>query len=279
LAKFISTGNGSIDPNWNPNLFGSPAVVYALAASGTNLYVGGSFTSMGGLFRNSLAKVGAADPFIADTNWDAASDNLLSPMTETYALGLSGTRLYVEGSFGGPDQVNLVRVEATGTGLADTNWSPNSYSGTYQSSLQGALLPSGQDLYVGGQFQTIGGSYPGAPDASVRNGFAFLAVADAPTIVKTGSTNLIILPDSGDGLEIGYFQITAISGATLYQSDGVTQINAGDFITVAQGLAGLVFSGTNGVITVVSALSGSSCGAGTAATTLSRGSGIRHSNC
>jgi hypothetical protein len=182
-------------------------------------------------------------------------------------MAVSGTNLYVEGYFG-TDPVNLARIN-TSSGLPDTNWTPNPLASGISISQQGAILPSGSDLYVGGPFQAIGGSYPGAPDATARNGFAFLAVADAPTIVKTSSTNLMILPNSGDGLEIGYFQITAISGATLYQSDGVTPINPGDFITAAQGAAGLIFSGTNGVVTAVAGLNSTSCGAGTAATTLS----------
>src|SRR5262249_4602231 len=47
-------------------------------------------------------------------------------------------------------------------------------------------------------------------------------------------------PDDGD--LTAYYQITNITGGTLYQNDGTTQINNGDFITVAQGSAGLKFT-------------------------------------
>jgi hypothetical protein len=39
-----------------------------------------------------------------------------------------------------------------------------------------------------------------------------------------------------------HFQITNITGGTLYLNDGVTQLTNGQFITVAQGAAGLKFT-------------------------------------
>ena len=44
------------------------------------------------------------------------------------------------------------------------------------------------------------------------------------------------------------FQITAITGGTLYQNDGTTQITSGSFITLAQGEAGLKFTPTTGSV-------------------------------
>ena len=41
-----------------------------------------------------------------------------------------------------------------------------------------------------------------------------------------------------------FFQITGISGGTLFQSNGTTAITDGEFITVAQGAAGLKFTPT-----------------------------------
>ena len=47
-----------------------------------------------------------------------------------------------------------------------------------------------------------------------------------------------------------FFQITGISGGTLFQSNGTSQINNGDFITVAQGAAGLKFTPTTNSLAV-----------------------------
>ena len=55
---------------------------------------------------------------------------------------------------------------------------------------------------------------------------------------------LVITPSPFDQALAGFFKISAISGGALFQSDGVTPINAGDFITFAQGSAGLQFSPT-----------------------------------
>ena len=43
-----------------------------------------------------------------------------------------------------------------------------------------------------------------------------------------------------------YFQITGITGGTLYQNNGTTPITSGSFITLAQGEAGLKFTPTAG---------------------------------
>ena len=45
-----------------------------------------------------------------------------------------------------------------------------------------------------------------------------------------------------DGAAVTNYQITNIAAGTLYQNNGVTPINSGDFITAAQGAAGLKFT-------------------------------------
>ncbi len=51
----------------------------------------------------------------------------------------------------------------------------------------------------------------------------------------------MILPLPQDGPETSHFQITNITNGTLYLNDGITVVNNGDFITVADGAAGLKF--------------------------------------
>ncbi len=74
-------------------------------------------------------------------------------------------------------------------------------------------------------------------------------VADTPSITGAStnedtqtSSGLVISRNAVDGTEVTHFKITNISGGTLYQNDGSTQISNGDFITFAQGNAGLKFT-------------------------------------
>jgi hypothetical protein len=74
-------------------------------------------------------------------------------------------------------------------------------------------------------------------------------VADTPSVTNattnedTQSTaGLVINRNSADGNEVGFFQITAIANGKLYQHDGTTQVNNGDFISFAIGNAGLKFT-------------------------------------
>ena len=73
-------------------------------------------------------------------------------------------------------------------------------------------------------------------------------IADTPSVTDSttnedtlSTTGLVITPNPVDGIEVTHFQITNISNGTLYLNDGVTQINNGDFITIADGAMGLKF--------------------------------------
>jgi hypothetical protein len=69
------------------------------------------------------------------------------------------------------------------------------------------------------------------------------SVTNATTNEDTQTTSgLIITLNPGDGPEVTHYRITGITGGTLFQNDGVTPINSGDFILVAQGAAGLKFT-------------------------------------
>jgi hypothetical protein len=74
------------------------------------------------------------------------------------------------------------------------------------------------------------------------------AVADTPTISPATTdedtatvAGLIIERNTADGAEVTHFKITGITNGTLFLNDGVTLVSDGDFITFAQGNAGLVF--------------------------------------
>ena len=74
------------------------------------------------------------------------------------------------------------------------------------------------------------------------------SVTDATTTENTQTTSgLVITPGTHDS-SAAYFQITGITGGTLYQNNGTTPIASGSFITVAQGAAGLKFTPTAGLV-------------------------------
>ncbi len=63
------------------------------------------------------------------------------------------------------------------------------------------------------------------------------------TVYGTPVSGIVITPDPSD-TEVNYFQISNILGGNLFKNDGVTAIAQGEFITKAEGLAGLVFAPT-----------------------------------
>jgi beta-propeller uncharacterized protein DUF5122/List-Bact-rpt repeat protein len=92
LAKIPTAGDGTVDPDWNPNADGFPGVG-ALAVSGSDVYVGGTFTTVGGQSRNRIARLSSSGTGAADPSWNPNADSVVG------ALAISGTRLAVGGGF------------------------------------------------------------------------------------------------------------------------------------------------------------------------------------
>ncbi|MBI1929652.1 PD40 domain-containing protein [Candidatus Poribacteria bacterium] len=74
-------------------------------------------------------------------------------------------------------------------------------------------------------------------------------VADTPSITDATTTEdtqtssgLVISRNPNDGAEVTHFKITNVTNGTLFQSDGLTPINNGAFISFVQGGAGLKFT-------------------------------------
>jgi hypothetical protein len=75
------------------------------------------------------------------------------------------------------------------------------------------------------------------------------AVADTPSVTNATTnedtqttSGLVVTKNAVDGAEVTHFKITGITNGTLFKTNGSTQINNGDFITVAEGNAGLKFT-------------------------------------
>ena len=125
--------------------------VKTLSLSGSTVYVGGGFGTIGGQARNNLAALDARTGAVKPWNPDPGNDVL--------AVAVSGSRVYAGGRFvtmGGVARNDLAALDvATGT---PTPWNPNVEgwgplvgNGVY------ALAMHGSTLYVGGEFVSVGG--------------------------------------------------------------------------------------------------------------------------
>ncbi len=120
-----------------------------------------------------------------------------------------------------------------------------------------ALLPGSAAIQAG-----IEADYPGTtkPVTTDQRGDLLDSPPDIgadqnPTLNVTNATTgedvqttsgLVITPTAADVTTVTSFQITNIAGGSLFLNDGVTPVTNGEFISVAQGAAGLKFTPTTG---------------------------------
>jgi hypothetical protein len=147
LAHLLADGTVAA---WSTNVSGTDASVYALALSGTTLYVGGAFSNVGGQTRNRGAALDATSGAVLGWNPNAS---WVSGTGVIKCLAVAGGVVYAGGDFstiGGASRSNIAALDPT-TGTA-TTWNPTS------SATVNTLTVSGGGVYVGGQFSNIGGS-------------------------------------------------------------------------------------------------------------------------
>jgi trimeric autotransporter adhesin len=234
VAELSTTGAGAADATWNPN----PGLykdqidgVYAMALSGTDLFVGGIFGGIGGQPDGNLAELSTEGAGAADPSWDPSGNE--SPTIN--ALAVSSGELYVAGSFGeigGARVDDLARVSLTGTGTADANWNPNVNNNV------DALGVAGSDLYAGGAFTSAGslninrdGLARLNPDGTLDQtwdptfgGFGSLQLSSAE-LYDAGGSRILRFPTAGTGDSYASWELNsgddsidalALSGDELY---------------------------------------------------------------
>jgi len=171
--------------------------VYAIAISGNDVYVGGSFTNAGGVSgTNNIARWDG-------TQWHAVGGaNAISGLV--YDIAISGTDVYVGGFFfnagGVPGANNIARWDG-----ANNTWNLVGGVGAINGSVN-TIAISGTDVYVGGNF-TSAGSVSGADYIARWNGTTWSGLLSG-TFGISNTVNTI-----------------AISGADVYV--GGAFINAG----------------------------------------------------
>ncbi|MDQ3020306.1 MAG: hypothetical protein M3R36_07020, partial [Bacteroidota bacterium] len=146
IAKLNNT-NGNADAAWNPNAQGLLYnTVLSIAVSGSDVYAGGDFTTIGGQTRNRIAKLNNTNGN-ADATWNPNANGTVPSIT------VSGSDVYVGGGFtiiGGQTRNNIAKLNNT-NGNADATWNPNASNLVY------SIVVSDSDVYAGGLFTTIGG--------------------------------------------------------------------------------------------------------------------------
>ncbi|MEO6832356.1 MAG: T9SS type A sorting domain-containing protein [Chitinophagaceae bacterium] len=188
----LDTATGSISTGFLPAA-NNPVSSLAIDPSGSPIYAGGSFSSIGGASRTRLAAL--------STSTGAASSFNPSPNSNVSTMVLDGTTLFVGGNFnsiGGATR-NRIAAISTSTGTAISGFDPNADGGV------SSLLVSGTTLYVGGNFfSNIAGVS--------RN---CLAALNKSTGVASSSFN----PGVG-----GSVQAMSINGSALYVGGGYSVI-------------------------------------------------------
>jgi len=195
--------------------------VKTIVISGTDVYVGGSFTRAGPIAANHIAKWDSIG-----SNWSALGAGVDE---DVWALALQGNTLYVGGIFGsagGSTAHNIAQWDIIGK-----TWSPLSSSGKEGvTSNVYALASTGTQVYVGGLFTRVGW-----PDGPVTD---YFAIWNSDT-----STWTTVNP----GLENSVYAI-AVHGTDVYVGGGFYPNAGSNFDGLARwDTVGNQWSGISGV--------------------------------
>jgi hypothetical protein len=154
----VSTATGALLP-WNPNVNGT---VYALTASGGNVYIGGTFTTANGAAHKNLVEVDGTTGLPV-----AAFANSLKPNKAVRGLAVSPAgNLYVGGAFTTPRRF-AAELNATSGALIPA-FAPviSNSTGTSAEVRAVAVNPSGTRVILGGFFNRLNSGAPGDPDST-----------------------------------------------------------------------------------------------------------------
>ncbi len=194
IAAFNNT-NGTATA-WNP---GADASVNSLVPSGTIIYAGGAFTTIGGKSRSSIAALDTGLNTNNATAWNPGAGGVV------YTLALSGETLYVGGNLNtiGGQPRGYMGAVSTSPGAA-TAWNPSAYNYVY------ALAASDTYVLAGGDFEELGPEVERHPHLAV--------FASPPTVTS-------ITPSSG--ANAGAVHITDLAGSGFCYGAAVSLRRAG----------------------------------------------------
>ena len=189
----------------------------AISSNGSTLYIGGQFTTIGGVARNRVAAINTSDGSVTSFNPGVSGAQQI-----VYKITLSNddSTLYIGGSFnlaGGQGRGNIAAIN-TSTGTV-TSFNPGAGGGAVYELL---LSPDNSTLYVGGDFTAIGGQ--------ARTGIA--AVNTANGIVATFNPNFTKTLSGTSNQNISITSL-GLAGSILYVGGDFTHLGDLEKIHIA----------------------------------------------
>lgn len=186
----LNASNGSATATFNPSATGTlgNGVVDALAISGSTLYVGGSFNTIGGQPRDNIAALSLGVPLdgvAVPTFNPKPSRSGCAACGSVAALAVSGSTVYAGGLFdtiGGQKRNYLAGLNAAEGTATAFNPSPN---GNIR-----ALAVSASTLYVAGSFKSNDGSL--SIGGQARNYAAAFNLADGAITAFDPNPNYLV---------------------------------------------------------------------------------------
>lgn len=203
------TGDGMADGTMEgayPYVDGYVDATVAAGDGSGDFFIGGSFSSVGGVARSNLARINADGTL--DSAWSCDTNGTVS------ALAVSAGFLYVGGDFttiGVRSYQRLARVEVA-TGATSLFWAPNP-NGRVR-----AIAVSGTNVYIGGSFTNV--------DSTERNYLACVStLGGLSTFGRVTSWN----PDANDAV-----YALAVDATYLFAGGDFTTIGATSLSRIAK---------------------------------------------
>lgn len=166
LAK-VDGDTAVIDPQWRPVLVGvhgDAPRVQAIKVRGSALYVGGSFSSIGGIAQPVAARIATGGSGAVDASWrPVVSDETTVPTVSAFAIDEANDAVFLAGAFtqaeGGVFRLSLSKVSLD-TGAADPDWrygvgGGSSVNDYFIPSVHALDLDGSGGLYVAGDFDSV----------------------------------------------------------------------------------------------------------------------------
>jgi trimeric autotransporter adhesin len=181
--------------DWNPD--SDALYIYALAISGSKIYVGGGFDLIGGQTLSNLAVLDLVNG-TADATWAP------NPNDYVNAITVSGSTIYAGGDFttiGGASKAYLAALNNT-NGNVLGSWTADTDGSVY------ALAQGSDRLFAGGYFSTV--------NSVAKRNMAAISLTDGSLISGWSSDTNVA----------GYIYSLVVEGTSLYTGGSFSSINS-----------------------------------------------------
>jgi len=118
LARVSQSGSGVVDPDWNPSANGQVSAL-AIAEDGS-VFIGGTFTQVGGLPRNRIAKLDGVGTGDVDPDWNPNADGEVKALAVATDGSLIASGAYYE--IGGQPANGIAKLAGGGSGDVFPGW-------------------------------------------------------------------------------------------------------------------------------------------------------------